>query len=196
VADVVLSYGKAVMQPLSADVPAQLAALMGESMGLAQHDLEQEGIDVENRVYYAQLDMRYAGQAYELTIPLEGDLDHDQLSARFHKTHQQTYGHSLQDRTIEIINLRVFATGLVNKPPFEPSALMVSDGAEALLGHKNAVFHQGAGLLALYDRGRLTPGARFDGPALLFQLDSTVYVPPGWSVQIDAYQNAILEHSA
>ena len=64
------------------------------------------------------------------------------------------------------------------------------------MGHKHAIFRHGTGLIALYDRERLTPGGRFDGPALLFQLDSTVYVPPGWSVQIDAYQNAILERSA
>jgi N-methylhydantoinase A len=195
VADVVLSYGRAVMQPLTAGVPGHLAALLDELMALAQRDLAQEGIDAANRVCYAQLDMRYAGQAYELTIPFDGGLDHDELSARFHAAHWQTYGHSLPDRPIEIINLRVFATGIVNKPPFEPSALTVTAGAEALLGHKNAVFRQGAGRIALYDRERLTPGARFDGPALLFQLDSTVYVPPGWSVQIDAYQNAILERS-
>jgi N-methylhydantoinase A len=48
-------------------------------------------------------------------------------------------------------------------------------------------------VMALYDRAELHPGMRFSGEALVFQLDSTVYVAPGWSAQVDGYRNLILE---
>jgi N-methylhydantoinase A len=197
-ADVVLDYSRAIMQPLTSEVPARLTANLNELITLAHRDLQREGIGVENRVCHAQLDMRYRGQAYELTIPLSLDeeLGHLKLGARFHETHAQTYGHGLPDRIIEIVNLRVLATGVVEKPLLEPETLTLSDGAEALLGHKEAIFRHGTGLIALYDREHLAPGAQFDGPALLFQLDSTVYVPPGWSARIDGYRNVILEYSS
>lgn len=197
VADVVLNYTRAVMQPLTLEVPDQLAAMLGDLLARAHDDLQTEGIAAADQVCQAQLDMRYEGQAYELTVPLPVDdhLDQAELAARFHAMHRQTYGHSIEDRRIEVINLRVLATGVVNKPPLEPAALSDTDGTEALLGYKEAIFRHGQGEIALYDREQLPPGARFAGPALLFQLDSTVYVPQDWSVQVDAYQNVILEYT-
>jgi N-methylhydantoinase A/oxoprolinase/acetone carboxylase beta subunit len=47
--------------------------------------------------------------------------------------------------------------------------------------------------MALYDRDSLAPGACVDGPALVFQLDSTVYVAPGWSARVDGWRNLVLE---
>ena len=46
--------------------------------------------------------------------------------------------------------------------------------------------------MPLYQREQFIPGARFSGAALIFQLDSTVYVPEGWSAQVDGYRNLIL----
>ncbi len=46
--------------------------------------------------------------------------------------------------------------------------------------------------MVLYERERLIPGASFDGAALIFQLDSTVYVPEGWSALVDGYRNLVL----
>jgi N-methylhydantoinase A/oxoprolinase/acetone carboxylase beta subunit len=45
----------------------------------------------------------------------------------------------------------------------------------------------------LYDRARLRPGAVFDGPALVFQMDSTVYLAPDWRAQVDGHFNLFLE---
>ena len=45
----------------------------------------------------------------------------------------------------------------------------------------------------LYARDRLTPGARFAGPALVVQMDSTTYMPAGWHAHVDGYRNLILD---
>jgi N-methylhydantoinase A/oxoprolinase/acetone carboxylase beta subunit len=47
----------------------------------------------------------------------------------------------------------------------------------------------------LYDRALLRPGTTFAGPALAFQMDSTVFVPPAWSVRVDGYHSLVLEYS-
>jgi N-methylhydantoinase A len=45
----------------------------------------------------------------------------------------------------------------------------------------------------LYDRDQLIPGARIDGAALCFQLDSTTLIPPGWTASVDGFHNLIIE---
>jgi len=147
------------------------------------------------------VDMRYQGQAYELTIPLtppaefgEREKERPQgLIQRFHETHARTYGHALPERPVEVVNVRLQAVGRVEKPVLEQEP--VPDGTppaahNALLGHKSSL--NGA-TMALYDRESLLPGACFDGAALVFQLDSTVYVAPGWSARVDGWRNLVLE---
>jgi N-methylhydantoinase A len=84
-------------------------------------------------------------------------------------------------RPVEVVNLRLQAVGGVEKPALEREPAMPNDGSDAALGK------------ARYDRERLRPGASFAGPALVFQLDSTVYVPASWSARVDGYRNLILE---
>ena len=125
-------------------------------------------------------------------------------------------------RTVEVVNLRLQAVGLVEKPALTLERLVENDGADARLGQKPVCLRSSGqaahavdasqsprrfsagetgsmdstvGQVDLYDRARLRPGARFTGPALLFQMDSTVFVPPGWFARVDGYRNLVLEHS-
>ncbi len=195
VADVTLDYGQAVMSTLSPIVLGQLTTSLKTFLAQAQRDLRQEGIRDTAMVFQAQLDMRYVGQAYELPVPLaiDEELTASELNARFHEIHAQRYGHRLPDRPVELINLRVTAVGVSDKPEQTPETLTETDGTGALLGQKDAVFHKGKGVINLYDRALVTPGTRFHGPALVFQLDSTVYIPPAWSMRVDAFHNLIVE---
>ncbi len=47
----------------------------------------------------------------------------------------------------------------------------------------------------IYDRGVLRPGARFDSPAIVVQMDATTAVPPGWRAEVDGMGNLVLEPS-
>ena len=49
--------------------------------------------------------------------------------------------------------------------------------------------------MGLYERERLRPGMRLDGPALICQMDSTLLLPPGWTARVDGYRNLILERT-
>jgi N-methylhydantoinase A len=176
VADVILDYSRSVLGPLAAETPANLRAQLDAMTAQADADLAREGIAEADRAFNVTVDMRYAGQSYELPVPFTGD-----LAAAFHDAHARTYGHAMPGRPVEVVNLRLQAVGRVEKPALEREPAIPNDGNDAALGK------------ARYDRERLRPGASFAGPALVFQLDSTVYIPAGWSARVDGYRNLILE---
>lgn len=174
VADVALDYSHSLLGVSeSPDLP------LNELMAQARADLAREGIEEARMTFVPLLDVRYRGQAYELTISYTEDVE-----VAFHAAHERAYGHALPGRAVELVNLRVQAVGTVEKPDLTPEATHDNDGSSALIGHRRGMAH--------YQRDQFVPGARFDGAALIFQLDSTVYVPDGWSAQVDGYRNLIL----
>jgi N-methylhydantoinase A len=188
VADVVLDYSRAELQPVTAETAAGLRVQLDEMRAQACADLLREGVTEEAMVFQGSLDMRYQGQSYELTIPFAED-----ILAGFHTAHTQSYGHAMPERTVEVVNLRLQATGMAEQPAFAPEPITENDGADALLGQKTAFVNNGWCQVAFYDRARLRPGAAFAGPALAFQLDSTVFIAPSWLARVDAYRNIVLE---
>ncbi len=201
-ADVVLDYSRSVLSVLAEDTPARLAALLDGMMQQAHADLLAEGIGEAQMVFTPLVDMRYQGQAYELSVPLpspltplpQGEGQGTPLIDSFHEAHHRTYGHAMPGRTVEVVNLRLQAVGLVEKPVLEPEAVGTRHAVslqDTFLGHKATT---NGDTLALYDRESLPPGAVFAGPALVFQYDSTVYVAAGWSAQVDGYRNIVLSY--
>ncbi len=188
VADIALDTSRSILGPLDADTPLLLATYLAEMTAQARADLMTEGITEADLTFAAAVDLRYQGQAYELVVPFAPGVD---LAAAFHQAHEQAYGYALPHRAIEAVNLRLQAIGAVEKPLLAEEPAASADASSARLGIKDAP----GGALALYDRSRLAPGMRFDGGALVFQLDSTVYVAPGWSARVDGWRNLILEHS-
>lgn len=188
-ADISLNYSQAVMKQLDQQeaLSAIRTALM-TSYENAQADLSAEGIPDSDRLFIPSLDMRYVGQAYELNIPYSQDLD---LANAFHEAHHKAYGHALPDRPIEVVTARLTAVGTVTHPNIQPEKMSKNPSAEeALLGDKITAKGEH---LRLYDRDKLPIGATITGGALIFQLDSTVYVPQGWVAQCDVFRNLILE---
>ncbi len=192
VADVALDYSRSVLSLYTSDTPAKLNSLLTQMLVQAKTELEQEGIAESDMIFLPIIDMRYQGQAYELSVGLQ-TVNDDQaaLVNAFHDLHEQTYGHALRGRAVEVVNLRLQAVGIVEKPQLIPEA--VSDDLsldKAHLGYKTTSSGE---QMALYERDRLPIGATFDGPALAFQFDSTIYIASGWRATVDGYRNLILE---
>lgn len=180
-ADVRLEYRDSVLMT-DADALTKAAETIERFIQTANADLEREGIPAEQRHFIPLIDARYLGQAYELTIRLT-----DTPNATFGAAHEAAYGYRL-DRPVEIVNVRLEAIGMVEKPALTADPIIPNDGSAARIGERTAVM--------LYDRDRLIPGARFSGAALIVQMDSTTYLPPGWNAEMDAYHNLILTRGA
>jgi N-methylhydantoinase A/oxoprolinase/acetone carboxylase beta subunit len=139
------------------------------------------------------LDCRYVGQGYELRVTLaEGPITEASLE-QFHVLHEREYGSAYGD-PIEIVNARVTAVG--RRPPLEPPPVRAGTAEEALVGESESVFRLDGGLEALkthfYDRDLLPLDEPLAGPSVVFHLDTTTVVPPGWTARADASGNLIL----
>ncbi|SFB81190.1 N-methylhydantoinase A [Halobiforma haloterrestris] len=124
-------------------------------------------------------DCRYAGQSFELTVPVDDTFDADGVAERFHSSHERAYGYAM-DEAIEVVNLRATAT----VPGAEPTVRHDGEG-DALVDTREAYFPgTGPRETTVYERDRLAPGVTISGPAILEQAESTTVVPPTWAGEI------------
>jgi N-methylhydantoinase A len=188
--DVVRDYARTVMLPVSAagDLPGLFAPLEER----ARADLAREGFTAgEVRLEHA-LDLRYAGQSFELPFPVTAlPIRPEAVREGFHALHEARYQYARPEAAVEIVTLRLRATGPVPQPEFAPLADAGPSPAAARLGRRDVHFDRPRPT-TLYDRARLRPGNRFGGPALIFQVDATTVLPPGWRAEVDGFENLLL----
>jgi N-methylhydantoinase A len=139
------------------------------------------------------VDLRYFGQASELTVALPSPRftaeGLSRLAGAFRQEYEKTYGYST-DEDLELVNLRVVATGL-REERLDFGALRRPDRpSRAANAIRNVAFEPGQG----YQRTPVfaresVPGAPVPGPAIIESYDSTVVVPPGSEAYADERGN-------
>jgi N-methylhydantoinase A len=188
-ADVVKDYSQTVMLP--GDTPLQeLADRLEALAGRGISEVKAEGIPVINLHAERYLDMRYAGQSYELTVPFS-----ERLLEDFHDRHRQAYTYARPEAPVEIVNLRVRAVGLLKPPPLVPQPDAGPDPSPALLGRQPVYLAEGRQDTPFYQGEALKPGNRIAGPALVVRSDTTLLLAPGDQAIVDPYANLIVEVS-
>ena len=155
--------------------------------------LERDGVPAGDVEVIRALDCRYVGQGYELRVTLDDGPFRDEALGQFHTLHEREYGSAYGD-PIEIVNARVSAIG--RRPALESPPVSSGSLDEALVGESEGVFRVDGTLQALqtrfYDRSLLPLDEAVPGPAVVFHLDTTTVVPPGWNARADASGNLIL----
>jgi N-methylhydantoinase A len=137
----------------------------------ARADLGEEGAELR-----ATYDLRYAGQAFELSIDAGLEPDPAELRSAFDRAHEERYGYLDGDAELELVTVRVAAALPGAEPP-----TATAEPAERR-GTRPALF-DGARL----DTAVLGPGAaEVEGPAIFELPGSTLVVPPGWRARSDA----------
>lgn len=126
------------------------------------------------------IDMRYAGQSYEEQIPAD-DLEPDRLAEEFQARYKRRYGYQRDASMCEIVNLRVTATGSVEKPSLANPSTNEGIPAESA----SVIFADGAHEATVSHRDSMPSGARVTGPAIVEEYSSTMVVPPGWSGEVN-----------
>ena len=196
-ADVVYDAARTVLRPVAAllEDPSELRSAAEALTDRVGEVLGRER--VEDPDLQMLLDLRYAGQSYELEVPLSTPVTpmHLEEAVRaFHRLHEQRYGHSMAAEPVEAVALRVrgSAPGVQPDLPQDPPA--DTDVRVARVGERE-VYFDGPVESACYDRDRLRHGHRFGGPALVYQYDATLVVPPGWNARVDAWRNVWVERT-
>ncbi len=155
-------------------------------------DMSQEGFSPEDIRIERSLDLRYQGQSYEITVPFQGDTAHISL---FHKRHQQLYSYQQPHQPVEIVNLRVKATGITHKIRLKKWPLSDTNPNHAHLKSQSLYFQGKEFKAQVYKRALLCPGNVIPGPALVVDLESTTFLPPHHSLRVDDYLNLILQRT-
>ncbi len=187
-------YAQSNVQPLSALSATAIERQFGSLEREAIDAREREGFDPGEIDVERRLDLRYQGQGYELSIPVDGDVDKDALEERFHRTHEARYGHR-GDESVEVVTFRVASTVAVEPPevtsPGEdvsPDETPVPETTRAVYDPESEAFRD----TPIYGRTDLAEST-IAGPAIVEQLDTTIVIEPGQRAQFDAHGNAIIE---
>jgi len=192
-ADVVKDYSQTVMVPGNTPLNT-LAPIIQQLVNRGRCDIQDEGFLEENVRIEKYLDMRYCGQSYELTIPFPDPIHSIvELQEKFHQEHLKTYGYHRLDADLEIVNLRLRATGIVNPPKIHMQQMGNSDPSQACIETRLVMFPSGNQEILFYQGEVLEPGNMIPGPSVVVRNDTTILINEGDIGRVDSYSNLIIE---
>ena len=179
----------------------ELIAAFMELKERAKVDFEKDNIDIKDIYFLYNIDLRYAGQAYEINNPIAGnieDISYDKLNKNFNDMHKRMYWWSDPQREIEIVNLRISAISIVPKAVPQAAELSGKDSKHAVKDSRPVYFKKYGEPhnTDIYDRTKLLPGNEIFGPAIIESFDTTVTMLPENIANIDVYGNIIISIGA
>ena len=133
-------------------------------------------------------DLRYAGQGYEINVAADPN-----MLASFHAAHRKHYGHADESRGVELVNVRVRMTATAETIEMPRGPREGEDCSAAMIKRKPVMFDGRCVETTVFNRERLRPGNRFEGPAIVHEYSATAVLPPGCSAGVDEYSNIVVE---
>jgi N-methylhydantoinase A len=194
--DVKHDYVRSKLTPLGEISPADVNGMFERMVAQALDELRDDGFSAEQIRIERALDMRYAGQGYEIAVscpahPLQ-DVDLKELRATFDQQHRTMFGHMAPEEPVEIVSYRVRGIGLVpsvEMPQFKPAGTTLADAQREI----RRVHFDGREIdCPVYQRERLDVGLTVAGPAILDQFDCTTVICPGQTARVDEWKNLIV----
>jgi N-methylhydantoinase A len=199
VSDIKHDYVRSFISPAADADHEAINGIIDELYDVGRGELETEDVPPEDRRFTVLFDVRYEGQAHNLTVPLgdsrltEASLD--RLLDAFEAAHQDKYDFTDEREAIELVNVRVTAEGVLEDPDLAVEAPETAI-EDARTGRRSVVIEEGNRVEATcYDRGLLAPDHEIDGPAVVEAENSTMWLPPGTHAAIDEFGNVIVEVS-
>ena len=160
--------------------------------------LAAAGVEVEDIKIERSADMRYVGQGFEIEVPVpNGQLRPDSretLAAAFSATYESLFGRILSDVQVEAITWRMSASEPPPRPNIRFRTAEASTQSRGLKGER-PIFLAEEGRFVdcpVFDRYGLEPGATLDGPAIVEERESTVFVGPDTRCTIDEHMNLVM----
>jgi len=168
----------------------RLDAVLLELRAECEAAMQTMGASPSDYELHAFADLRYEGQSYEITVPLDPDRPAHARQA-FEQQHAARYGFTLPDRLVELVNLRLRAVALHPKPAgacWEPPDTSLSNLPTAV----RLILHGEARQVPVIPRDALQPNMPIPTPALIVQPDSTLLLEPGWEIFVDRRTGALI----
>lgn len=174
--------------------PGDLEAAFGDLANRGRAMLHEDDVDDSVIELEPSADLRYSGQEYTVTLPL--DLSKgatallDKLPQEFALAHESRYGHSNPGEAVEFVNLRMAAFGRIERPKRRP--LPESDGGTTAIAVGRAWFGGNWMDVDIFRRGTLGRDDRIIGPAIVLEDACTSLVLPGWNAAVSTRGHLLL----
>ena len=180
---------------VSQTTAAEIIAALGEMADQTRADMRADGIAEADITSLFEIDLRYAGQAFEVPMTIDAETLRagglDALVARFDAEHRRLFTFNMQSEH-EIVNLRAVALGVALDLPAARLPDGTGDPAAAKLRDHDLWIDGAARAAIIYDRGKLRAGDRIAGPAIVTEMDSTTLIEPDCAAVVDAVGNILI----
>ena len=198
VTDITYDYATTLIERVDRLEASAVADVFTDLRRQGTEALAAAGVATADMAFVQQVDLRYVGQSYELTLSYpDGEargVDFGRLLQEFHDEHDRVYGHSVPGEPVETVNLRLTALGTIVKPP-----LLEKDNTnhdlQATRRDSRQVFFGELDAFAdcpIYDRSMLSAESEVPGPAIVEEYDSTTVIHPGYYATVDQYGTLLL----
>jgi N-methylhydantoinase A len=195
VADLRHDFVAAVNQPLEAMVEGRIAALFAAQVQSGRDLLGRENVAVESVVTLHRADMQFQGQSHILPVAIDSAaITLRELRAAFEAAYLRRFGVELSEIRPVLVNLHTAVIG--KRKPVSLKAIAAARPKATLEEARRTTrpvwFEGGWRETPVYVREHLPEAARFDGPAIVEQLDCTAVIGPGDAVEVDGIGNLIV----
>jgi N-methylhydantoinase A/oxoprolinase/acetone carboxylase beta subunit len=193
-ADSIKDYSKSILKTTEKTSKEELENLFKKLKGKSIKSMQEDGFKEDEVTIFSFLDLRYQGQSYEITIPYSNKKTSDlSFVSDFHKAHNSLYSYHHEERAVEIVNIRVKAVGTTKKIKLKRQQPK-DKGAERAFMKKQAIHYKGKTWQAsVFKRALFETGNKINGPALIADSESTTFLPPSYTLEVDGFLNLIIE---
>lgn len=173
----------------------ELIAILDEMATQTRAELRSDGVPDSEIETAFEVDVRYAGQAFEVPLTINPDVLRNDgiagLLSRFDEEHLRLFTFNMETPH-EIVNLRAVALGKTLDLPAaelprgngDPSAAKMRDHTLWMDGREQAAI--------IYDREKLRQGDTIKGPAIVIEMDSTTLIEAGCVATVDVVGNILI----
>ena len=179
--------------------PLHMQAVLDELAEQIREEMTNDNISEESVKFERHADIRYYGQACELSIPLtEGPVDEElwkSAIAEFHSQHEQIYGFKKLQDQVELVALRLSAVGRMDKSNLY--ALQSPADKPAAPEEERPAYFFGKWMpTRFYDREKLRPTHKIAGPAVIIEQGATTVLGPYDNAEVDERNNIVINIGA
>ncbi|MFT7620309.1 MAG: N-methylhydantoinase A, partial [Planctomycetota bacterium] len=159
----------------------------------ANEDMANSGVSLQLCQELLFCDLRYEGQSFAITVPIDGS---DNLRVLFHQAHEKKYGFDFGEsqRQVEVIALRLRMVGPAAPRPDEQ--VFASATPAEPLEYQRGFFSEQETIIPVYQRDDLGADTNLAGPVIVVEYSSTTVVPPGYHLTVDERANLIVRRSS
>jgi N-methylhydantoinase A len=195
VADVRRDFVRTRVSATASTSRADILEMLDELAAAGNAELEAAGFGADRRRLVASLDMRYIGQAFELSVPVAlDDPSPAVIDQAFRKIYADRYGTAPAGGS-EIVSYRIAAWGTTEKP-----AVATLDNDErpdkpAAIATRDVIFAGDVHATPIFSRGDLAIDSSVAGPLIIEEAGTATVVPPGWSAKLARHDCLVLERT-